>query len=197
MFEVGGDLHILTTPDRADILDTGHFLGKAHAAGAVNAAGHDRLHDRPHIFLGHRALVQLIAAAALAIGHSLILQIALSALIADRAIKWMVDQQKLHHAFAGVLDHLAIGADFLAVGGRQGATRLRLGRPRLHFDQAHPAIAGDAQPLMIAEARDFLARQFARLQHGGASGNFDFLSVYGDFRHYSAASIIGVSPLRS
>ena len=35
-----------------------------------------------------------------AIGHRLVLQIALAALIADRAIERMVDQQELHHAFA-------------------------------------------------------------------------------------------------
>ena len=60
------------------------------------------------------------------------------------------------------------------VGGGQRARRLRLGRPRLHLDQAHAAIAGDRQPLMIAEARDFLAGSLARLEHGGAGGDFDF-----------------------
>jgi hypothetical protein len=38
---------------------------------------------------------------------------------------------------------------------------------------------------MIAEARDFLARQLARLEHGRASGNLDLDAVYGEFRHWS------------
>lgn len=36
---------------------------------------------------------------------------------------------------------------------------------------------------MTAEARDFLARQFARLQHRGACVNFDFGAIYDDIRH--------------
>jgi hypothetical protein len=68
-------------------------------------------------------------------------------------------------------------------GGGQRAACLRLGRPRLHLDQAHPAVAGDGQPLVIAEARDFLAGQLAGLQDGGALRDFEFDAVYGDFRH--------------
>ena len=45
-------------------------------------------------------LFSLIAAAVEAIGHRLVLQIAFAALIADRAIERMVDQQELHHAVA-------------------------------------------------------------------------------------------------
>jgi hypothetical protein len=36
---------------------------------------------------------------------------------------------------------------------------------------------------MVAEARDFLARKLARLQHGGAVRNFDLFAVYGNFGH--------------
>ena len=125
----------------------------------------------------------VIARAAAAIGDRLILQIALAALIADRAIERVVDEQELHHPFAGLLDHRAVGTDFLTIGGGQRAACLRLGRPGLHFDQTHAAIARDAEPLVIAEARDFLARQLARLQHSRARRDFDFLTVYGDLRH--------------
>ena len=59
------------------------------------------------IFVLDRALVLGEAAGIDAVGHRLILQIALAALIADRAIERMVDQQKLHHAFARLLHHLA------------------------------------------------------------------------------------------
>ena len=71
-----------------------------------------------------------------------------------------------------------------SVAGKRTA-RLRLGRPGRNLDQAHAAIARDAQPLMIAKARDFLARKLARLQDGSACGDFDFEAVYGDFRHGS------------
>ena len=60
-FEVGGDLHILAAADRADFLDSGHFLRKADAARALDAAGHHCLDDRAHVFLGDGALVLVIA----------------------------------------------------------------------------------------------------------------------------------------
>ena len=48
-----------------------------------------------------------------------------------------------------------------------GGDRLRHAR---HLDQAHAAIAGDRQPLVIAEARDLDAGQLARLQQRDAAG---------------------------
>ena len=189
LLEIGGDLHVLAAPQRADFIHAGDLFGEAHAAGAVNAAGHDRLDQRAHVFLGHRALVFVIARRAAAIGDRLVLQIALTALVADRAIERVVDQQEFHHAFARGLDHFAVGADFLPVGSRQRAARLRLGRSGLHLDQAHAAIAGDRQPLVIAEARDFLARKLARLKDGCAFGDLEFLSVYGDLGHYDLTNL--------
>ena len=190
MFEIRHDLHVLATPDRTDFLDASDFLGKTDAARALDAARHHRLDDRPHIFLGDRALILVIARLATAISDRLVLQIALATLIADRAIERMVDEQELHHPFARILDHRRVGEDLLLVRRRKRARCLRLGRPRLHFDQAHPAIAGDAQPLMIAETRDFLAGEFARLEHGGTSGNFDLDAIDFKFRHGSRSNFL-------
>jgi hypothetical protein len=95
----------------------------------------------------------------------------------------MVDEQKLHHPLARLFDHGGVGLDDLPLGSGQRARRLRLGRPRRNLDQTHPAIARDGQPFVVAEPRDFLARQLARLEHGGPSGNVEFDAVYGDFRH--------------
>ena len=182
-FEIRGNLHSLAPANRANFLDAGHFLGKAHTARAVDAAGHRGLDDRSHIFFGDRALILFVARAALAIGHRLILKIAFAALVADRAVERMVDQEKLHDALARLLDHFAVGADFLPFGSGQRTAGLRLRWPRLHFNQTHPAIAGDAQPLVIAETRDFLAGKLHGLQHSRALRNFDFDAIYGDFRH--------------
>src|SRR3546814_15164357 len=76
MFQIGRDLHILAAIDRADILDARDFLRKADAARALDAAGHPRLDDRPHIFFGARALVLVIATRAAALGERLVLHIA-------------------------------------------------------------------------------------------------------------------------
>ena len=181
--EIGSDLHILAAADGADILDPGDLLHEADAARAVDAAGHERLHDRTHIFFADRALVIVVAVVAPAIGHRLVLQIAFAALVADRAIERMVYQQELHHPFARLADARRVGEDLLIVGGGQGAARLRLGRPRLHLDQAHPAIAGDGEPLVIAEARNLLARQLAGLEHRRALRHFDLDTVDFDLGH--------------
>jgi hypothetical protein len=91
-------------------------------------------------------------------------------LIANRAVERVIDEQELHHPFPRLLHHRRHGDDFLIVRDWKRAGSLRLGRPRLHLDKAHAAIAGDRQPLVIAETRDFLARKLARLKHRRARG---------------------------
>ena len=184
VLEIGGDLRVLAAEHHADLRRPRHFVGEADAAGALDAAGHRRLDDRPEIFVVDRPLVLVVARMAAAIGDRLVLQVAFAALVADRAIERVVDEQELHHPFARLLDHRRVGLDRLALGGGQRAARLRLGRPRRDLDQAHAAIAGDAEALVIAEARDLLAGQLARLQHGRALRNLDLDAVDGDFRHY-------------
>ena len=181
--EVGGDLRVLAAVQHAELGHPGDLLGEADAARALDAAGHRGLDHRAHIFVVDRALVLLEAREAAAIGHRLVLEVALAALVADRAVERVVDEQELHHPLARLLDHRGVGADRLAVGGGQRAAGLRLGRPGRDLDQAHPAIAGDRQPLVIAEARDLLPRQLARLEHGRALRNLELDAVDGDLRH--------------
>ena len=188
LLEIGGDLHVLAATDCADLVDPRDLLAETHAAGAVNAAGHDRLDQWPHILLGYRALVFFIARTTAAISNRLILKVALAALIANWAIKRVIDQQEFHHAFTRGLHHRRIGADLLTLGCWQRAACLRFRRSRLHLDQTHAAVSSDTQPFVIAEARNFLPGKLAGLQDGRAVRSIDFLSVYGDFGHYSAAS---------
>src|SRR5690606_6877013 len=155
----------------------GHFGDEADATRALDAARHEGLDRRPHVLLFDRALVLRIAGRVAAIAHGLVLQVALAALVADRAIQRVVDQQEFHHPLAGLLDHRGVGEYLLAVGGRQGAAGLGLGRSRLHLDQAHAAVAGDRQALVIAEARDLLPRPLGHLEHGHAGLELDFDAV--------------------
>jgi hypothetical protein len=176
----------------AELRNAGDFRGEADAARAMDAAVHDRLDQRADIFVFDRALVFLVAGRIDAEGHRLVLQVAFAALVADRAIERMVDQQEFHHAFAGLLDHRRVGEDFrrLAVRSRtqiahaHGAGSRRLGRAALHLDQAHAAIAGDRQPLVEAEARHFRARLFRRLQQRVVIGNLDLFAVDFQLRHF-------------
>src|SRR5690606_29714692 len=112
-------------------------LAKTHATGAVNAALHAVGGDEQAHALGHHhTLFFLIARSGLAVAHGQILQLALAALVTDRAVQRVIDQQKFHHRVlrgnrlfrARVNDH--------AVGNGRGTGGQGLGR-LLDVDQAH------------------------------------------------------------
>ncbi len=98
-------------------------------------------------------LFSSIAAAVEAIGHRLVLQIAFAALVADRAVERMVDQQELHHALAAPSSPSAIWC------GPPCPRPTGIAQEAIGFgdfsdlDQAHAAIAGDRQALVKAEMR--------------------------------------------
>ncbi len=176
LFEIGRDLHVLAAADGPEIRHARDLGREADAAGAVNAAGHDRLDQWPHILLFDRALVLGIAAGSLAEIERLVLQIAFAALIADRAIERMVDEQEFHHPFARLLDERGVGLDHHPVADRHRAGCDRL-RRFFHFDEAHAAIAGDRKPFVIAEARNFGAGLLAGLQHRDTGLDLDLFTV--------------------
>ena len=186
--QIGRDFNIFAARDEADLRHAGDFADEAHAAGALDAPGHDRIDQRTHGLFLDGPLVQRKAAVVAAIAHGLVLQVALPALVADRAVQGVVDEEELHYPLAGLLHHRRIGEDLLVVGGRQGAGGLGLGRPGLHLDQAHPAVARDGQALVVAEPRDLLPGQLRHLQNRHAGLELDLDAVDLGFRHGSAHS---------
>src|SRR6185369_3384797 len=196
--EIGGDLHVLATSDGAELLHAGHLGHEAYAARAVNAAVHVGVDQRPEIFLLDRTLIVLEAARIESIGHGLILQIALATLVADRAIERMIDEQELEHALARLLYRLRIGDDAgrrtVARGSQvvyaHGARGDGL-RHAGHFDQAHAAIAGNRQALVVAEAGNLDAGNFAGLDQRDAIRHLVLFAVDDQLRHlvpHSAAT---------
>ena len=189
--KIGRDLHVLAAADRAEFRNARDFGYEAHAARALDAAVHRGLDQRPDIFVLDGALVLGEAGGVGAVGHRLILQIAFAALVADRAVERMVDQQELHRALARLAGHRRVGQDDrrLAVRAgaqvfdRHGARGRRLGRSAFHLDEAHPAVAGNRQPLVEAEARDLGAGRLASLKKRVFGGNVDFLAVDDDLAH--------------
>src|SRR5690554_1683174 len=194
MFEIGSDLHRLPAIDSTDFFYTGHFFCKTDTARTADAARHHCLDHRTHIFFGDRTLIFLKTRTPPTISYRLVLQITLTALVTNRTIKRMVDKQKLHHSFTGFSNHFRIGTYFLTICSGQRAACLRFWRPGLHFDQTHAAIPRNTQPFMIAETRNFLACKLSSLKHGCALWHFYFDAIYGDFRHYSAASNTSLLP---
>src|SRR5262249_42684900 len=158
-FEIGRNFHVFAATDGAELRHAGHFSGEPHATRALDAAVHRSLHQRTEIFVLDRPLVLDETAGIDSVGPRLVLQIAFAALVADRTIERMIDQQEFHDAFARLAHHRRTGPHFWrlafrsrpAVAHAPGAARHRLGRAD-QFDQAHPAIAGDRQSLMEAEA---------------------------------------------
>ncbi len=100
--------------------DAGHLGHEAHTARAVDAARHVGVDQGPEIFVLDRALVVLEAPGVEAVGHGLVLEIAFAALVADRAVERMIDEQELEHALARLLHRLGAGDD-----GRQRAVERR------------------------------------------------------------------------
>ena len=84
-----------------------------------------------------------------AISHALILQVAFSSLITDRAIEWVVGEQELHNTLTGLVGEGRIGLN----------PHSRLDRPRARgnwlwcsfdFDETHTAVSRDHELLMVA-----------------------------------------------
>jgi hypothetical protein len=87
----------------------------------MNAPRHMSFDERAEIFVADGALILFEAATVETVGHCLVLQIAFAALIADRAIEWVIDQQEFHDPFL-CLDRLrGLSENHYPVGRRHRA----------------------------------------------------------------------------
>ena len=119
----------------------GDLLREAHAAVAEDAAlAVDRDQRRQRQRLLEVALGLDEPRAAEPPAERDVLERALAALVAHRAVERMVDEQELDDRVLGVVDAVGLGVDDHPVLDRRRARRLELGDP-LDLDQAHPARA--------------------------------------------------------
>ena len=184
---VGADLLQCAALDQSDERVARDLLGEPGAAGAEDAAlavQQDLRRDTHR--LGERALDALVAALRPAVGHGLILQGALAALVADRAVQRVVDEQELDHAVLGLLRHRRgdLGVDLHALGHRHGAGGLRLREPTAvagvgDVNHALAAGADGVEQRVVAEARDRGADHLGGPDDQRALGNADLLAVDG------------------
>ena len=95
-----------------------------------------------------------------------VLQRALAALVADRAVERMVDEQELDHRLLGVLHALGLRVHDHPVLDRCRASGLKLGYA-LDLDQAHAACADRVAELgLVAEDGDLDVAELGRVdQH--------------------------------
>ena len=174
---------MFTAMGHAEFHDASHFLSKAHATGAMDATAHlFHADEGARIFVEHHAFFFFVTRSRTTVAHSQVLQLAFATLVANRAIEWMVDQQKLHHRLLRFDCFFALGAHHHALGHRGGTRRHGLGC-FFYIDQTHTAIGGDAEFLVITKMRNVGARFFSRMHDHAAFLDFHFFTVEFDFNH--------------
>ena len=179
----GFDLGVLAAIGHAQLHVAGNFLTETHTARAVDASAHFRHgNQRAHVLGQHGALFLVVTRGRTAITHRQVLQLALTALIADRAVERVIDQQELHDRLLGRDGLVALGAHDHALRDGRGAGRHRLGR-LFHVDQTHAAVGRDGQLLVIAKMGDVGASLVSRMHDHAAFGDLHLLAVDFDFNH--------------
>ena len=167
----GVDLGEVAPSLEVDQRVTSHLLREARAAiaqDATLAVEVDEIADRDGLF--EVALLFDEARLARAVGHGLILQRALAALVAHRAIERVVDQQEFEHALAAFHGLGVLRVHHHAFGHRRRARRLQLG----HLVDLHQADATggiDAETGVVAVIRDLDASFNGGLEDRGALGH--------------------------
>src|SRR5690606_32384590 len=179
----GGDLGKLAPVHHADFHHAADLFAETHTTGAVNATlhafgGNERAHA-----LGHdHALRFLVAGGRLAVTDRQVLQLALTALVADRAVERVIDEQELHDGVLCRDSLLGACVHDHAVGDGRGTGRQGLGR-LFYVDQAHAAVGCHGKLLVIAKMRNVDAELVGSLDDHAPFGCFRLDAVDGDFNH--------------
>ena len=172
-----------------------NLLAEAHAALAQDAtlAIQQDLRGQAQRLL-EGALGVREAGLAAPLGERLVLQGALAALVADRAVQRVVDEQELHHAALGAIHHLGgvLGLDDHArgdglrtrglwLGHEAQLARVAVGHADLH--EALAACGHGSQQRVVTETRDPDAGLLGRADHERALGDRNLNVVDGDVDH--------------
>ena len=82
-------------------MKSSNFLAESDAAGAVDASVHVRHNQGTNVFILHCSLVLIVTPCRVSIEVGVVLQIALSSLVADGAVEGVIGEQKLHDSASG------------------------------------------------------------------------------------------------
>ncbi len=164
------------------------LVGEARAPLAQHAAFAVEQHvRRDRDRLRERSLDVVESRIRPAVAHGLVLQRALAALVADRAVERVVDEQEFHDALLGLVGHgrRELGLDDHARHDGRGARRRRFRHAATvahvgDLDQALPAGARGFEQRVVAEPRDLDAELLGRPDQQGALRHGDLEPVDGD-----------------
>ena len=140
------------------------FIAYAHAPEAQDAARCVVINQFRPFFLRPVNLFFHEAAGIRTVAEDHVLQFALAAFVAHRAIQRVVGQQKFQHVLARLPHLLGVRSNDHAFGGHQRARGLQL-RGLFHLHQAHAARRLERQPGVVAERRHFRPNAPRRFNH--------------------------------
>lgn len=147
------------------------FIEVCHrvSSNSASQSSHADLDERSNVLIFNSTLAfNLVESSAVgSVSHGLILEIALSTLITDRAVEGVVGQQEFHDALSCLVNERRICLDHHAGLDRPRARGNRLRGP-LDLDQAHAATSSNHQLFVVAVSWDGDTGLFASLDQGGA-----------------------------
>ena len=152
IFAVGNDHAVRAAHPHAQGLHVHAFIAHPHAAETKNAPRSIVINELRPLFLRPVNLFLHKAAGIRAVAEHHVLQLALAALVAHRAIQRMIRQQKFQHVLARVADLLGVRSNDHALRGDHRAGRLQF-RRFFDFHQAHPARRLQRKSGVVAERR--------------------------------------------
>ena len=174
--EVRNDGRNDATIGNAEGVHSHPFIANSNATVAKDASRGVKIYHRRPLFLVHVDFAFDEAALARAVTERHVLQFALAALIAYRAIQRMIGQQEFQGSLTGILDELRFGVNHHALAHGKRAAHLKLGR-LLHLHQAHAAGGLKRQAFVIAECRNFDTGLAGCFNQKRAFFNFDNFTV--------------------
>ena len=180
----GADERVRAALEQDQLVVLGDLLREAHAAVAEDAAlavDRDQRRELERLLEVALGLDEARGAGAPAVGD--VLQRALAALVADRAVERVVDEQELDHRALRLVHALRLRVDDHAVLDRRRARGLQL-RDALDLDQAHAARADRLAELgLVTEDRDLDVAVLGRVDQHRVAGRLDLEAVDGEGHH--------------
>ena len=175
----GSNLHRIATLKEPEFISLADLVAETHAARAQDTPFRVKDHIRTkvhdlapmHLFFLETAVVETIL-------HVIVLQPTLAGLVTDGTIQRMIDEQEFKDPTAA-LDHPGgIRVHHHIIRHRRVAANFQFRAP-LQLDEAHTAIAGDAQFGVIAIVRNDNAGLMRRLDNRGVIAGCNVLTVNG------------------